>query len=73
MDFHEEKLSVISILLITGISCLVFTGLLKILDGDTHLLFLKTGLVSTSLAAIIFLTKKILLLTDSRKDAQKTH
>ncbi|HRG91467.1 MAG TPA: hypothetical protein PLZ10_00895 [Chitinophagaceae bacterium] len=73
MDFHDEKLSVISILLITGISCLIFTGLLKILDGDIHSLFLKAGLVCLSTAAVLYLTKKLLLLTGTGKDTQKTH
>ncbi|HRG81829.1 MAG TPA: hypothetical protein PLO99_04890 [Chitinophagaceae bacterium] len=73
MDFHDEKLSVISILLITGISCLIFTGLLKILDGDIHSLFLKAGLVCLSTAAVLYLTKKLLLLTGAGKDTQKTH
>lgn len=73
MDFHDEKLSVISILLIIGTSCLIFTGLLKILDGDTHNLFFKSGLVCISLAAVLFLTKKLLLMIGSRNDTQKTH
>jgi inner membrane protein involved in colicin E2 resistance len=73
MDFHDEKLSVISILMISGISCLFFTGLLKILDGETHAFFLKAGLVCTALAAILFLTKKILLVMGSGKDTQNTH
>lgn len=73
MDFHDEKLSVISILMITGISCLFFTGLLKILDGDIHSLFFKAGLICISLAAVLYLTKKLLLMMGSRNDTQKTH
>ncbi|MBK6829083.1 MAG: hypothetical protein IPG86_20480 [Chitinophagaceae bacterium] len=73
MDFQDEKLSVISILLITGISCLTFTGLLKLLDGEIHSLFLKAGLVCISIAAVLYLTKKLLLMIGSGKNTQKTH
>ncbi|MBL0269216.1 MAG: hypothetical protein KTQ13_12175 [Ferruginibacter sp.] len=73
MDFQDEKLSVISILMIIGISCLSFTGLLKILDGDTHSIFLKVGLISTSIAAVLYLTKKLLLMMGSRNNTQKIH
>ena len=73
MDFQDEKLSVINILMIIGISCLSFTGLLKILDGDTHSIFLKVGLISTSIAAVLYLTKKLLLMMGSRNNTQKIH
>ena len=73
MDFQDEKLSVISILMIIGISCLSFTGLLKILDGDTHSIFLKVGLISTSIAGVLYLTKKLLLMMGSRNNTQKIH
>ena len=71
MDFQDEKLSIISILLISGLSCLAFAGLMKLLEGTTHPLFLKAGVIGILLASLLSLLKYILSVIDARKHPSK--
>lgn len=59
MDFEQEKLSITSILLIIGISSLLFTGIMRVLDGVTLSLFLKIGIGSLLAGISLFLLKLI--------------
>lgn len=67
MDFKDEKLSIITILFITGISSLAFSGSMKLLEGNAHPLFLRAGIITLSLALILYLFKHIILYLSARK------
>lgn len=72
MDFEQEKLSITSILLIIGISCLLFTGIMRVLDGVTLSLFLKIGVGSLAAGISLILLKQVgKHLAQSGKRAEK--
>lgn len=72
MDFEEEKLPLFTILFITGICSLLFTGVIYLLDGHIHLIFLRAGLISLGFAVLLFLFKYLGVLSRSRGPAEKT-
>ena len=72
MDFEEEKLSVSTILFIIGISLLVFTGVMRFLDGETHTFFLKAGIGCLAGGILlVFLKQLILHLAQTGKKTRK--
>lgn len=72
MEFQDDKLSIISILFITGLSCLAFAGIMKLLEGDIPSLFLKAGIITVSLASLLSLLKFGLGLLEAKKHPGKS-
>lgn len=72
MDFEEERLSVITILFLTGLCCLGFTGVIYLLDGHIMPLFLRAGLISLGTAAALFCLRQLVLLSKTRRQTRKT-
>mgnify|MGYP001210440440 CR=1 FL=1 len=72
MEFQDDKLSIISILFITGLSCLAFAGIMKLLEGNIPSLFLKAGIITVALASLLSLLKFALGLMDAKKQSGKS-
>lgn len=72
MDFEEEKLPLFTILLITGLSCLFFTGVIYLLDGHTVTVFLRAGLISLGASALLYFFKYLGVLSRPRRRTEKT-
>lgn len=60
-DTNEEiKLSLISVLLVTGTSSLLFTGFMKFLDGVILQVFLRIGIICLG-TGLLFAAIRILI------------
>lgn len=49
----EAKLSISSILLIIGVSCLLFTAFMKLLNENIHPLFNRAGIVAIAAGLLL--------------------
>lgn len=70
-DPHEDKrlnqFSISNFLLVTGLSFLVFTGVMRLLDGVTIRILLLIGLASLGLGVLFTLIKFLVRKIDSRR------
>lgn len=63
-----REFSLTNFFLVTGVSFLAFTGVMKLLDGVTIRILFITGLISLGLGAIAFLIKLLVKKWDERSD-----
>ena len=72
-DPHEDRrlneFSISNFLLVTGLSFLVFTGVMRLLDGVTIRILLMIGLVSLGLGVLGLLLKLLV----RKIDASRSH
>ncbi len=54
---RENRLSIITILYISGISCFAFTLAMRLLENTTPTIFFYTGIITTSAAALLQVLK----------------
>lgn len=73
MDLREEKLSLITLLFVIGISSLLFTLVMRILDGITIRFFLQCGVLCIVAGILLFIIKQIGRLLHSGKTQRKYH
>lgn len=59
MDLREEKLSLITLLFVIGISSLLFTLVMRILDGITIRFFLQCGVLCMVAGTLLFIIKQV--------------
>ncbi len=59
MDESELKVSLTSMFIITGISCIIFSFIVKFLEGDHSPLLLKIGAAGIVLAILNLTFKKL--------------
>lgn len=72
-EFKDEKrLSLSALFIITGLSCLLFTLVMKFLDGVTLQVFFKTGITCTSIGILLFALKSALHHLPERNKARNT-
>lgn len=73
MDFREEKLSIITILFVIGISSLLFTLVMILLDGVIIRFFLQCGVLCLVAGILLFITKRICRYLYPGKTQRKYH
>lgn len=73
MDLREEKLSLITLLFVIGISSLLFTLVMRILDGITIRFFLQSGVLCIVAGIFLFLIKQVGRLLHTGKAQRKYH
>jgi hypothetical protein len=75
-DPHGDKklnqFSTSNFLLVTGFSFLVFTGVMRLLDGVTIRILLMIGLVSLGLGVLGFLLKQVIKKINSNRSQLDT-
>ena len=65
-----REFSLTNFFMVTGISFLAFTGVMKLLDGETIRILLIIGLISIGLSVIAFLIKLLVKIWDNRSSVQ---
>ncbi len=73
MELREEKLSLITLLFIVGISSLLFTLVMKVLDGVTIRFFLQTGLICIIAGTLLFVIQQLSRSMHQGKTQRKYH
>ncbi len=60
MDEENYKISFASMLLISGVSCILFSFIMKMLEGDHSYILLTIGYSTSALSILIWLGKTLL-------------